>query len=164
MRVIRTSPTGIELIEGFEKLWITAYLCPAGVPTIGFGTTRYPNGVKVKMGDRCSYNNAVEYLQYDLRRIETAVDNMTRDDIRQNQFDALVSFCYNLGEGALRGSTLLRLVNDKKTLPDAITAEFLKWDNMHVNGKLVTNVPGLTRRRKVEAYLYNNNELNFPKP
>lgn len=162
-RVTKTGPLGIELICHYESLQLSAYLCPAGVWTIGYGTTRYPNGEKVKKGDKLTggREQAIQLLQGDLKRVEKAVDDMTRDDVTQNQFDALVSFAYNLGENALRSSDFLKLVNAGETDSQKILTKLLNWDNMHVNGKLIKDVPGLSRRRKSEAWLYSRGEINF---
>ncbi|MFN4249271.1 MAG: lysozyme [Flavipsychrobacter sp.] len=157
-RITRTSDLGKELIVHFEGIKMVAYQCSAGVWTIGVGTTRYPDGSKVKQGDRLKTRaDAMKLLDIDLKAAEKAVDDLTRDDITQSQFDALVSFVYNLGEPALRGSTLLAYVNGNAE-KEAIRKEFLKWDNVRKNGKLVEE-PGLTRRRKSEAWLYLTGEF-----
>ena len=161
-RVTTISADGLALLEHFEGCELKAYKCPAGVWTIGYGTTRYPDGRKVQPGDKlASRMDAWKLKAADLRNIEKQVDDLTRDDISQHQFDALVSFVYNLGDGALRGSTLLKLVNDPATDSERITTEFLKWDNLHINGKFVKDYPGLNRRRRSEANLYNTGTLKF---
>lgn len=155
-----------KLIMHFEQLRLNAYLCPAGVPTIGYGTTRYPptkenpRGEKVKLGDRITADVAARLLKYDLTRFEKDVDDITTDTITQQQFDALVSFTYNEGQTNLRSSSLLALINKGDFDKDRITAKFLLYDKARVNGRLV-ELDGLKRRRKAEAHLFNNGQLKF---
>jgi lysozyme len=129
---------------------LEAYLCPAGVATIGYGTTIYPDKSKVKIGDKLpSKEKAIELFKVNLKEYEGAVDGLLYNVlINQNQYDALVSFVYNLGAGAFAGSTLLKKI---KLNPNdlLIKDEFMKWVN--VNGKKSN---GLIRRRKAEAELY----------
>lgn len=144
-----TGRRGLDLIKSFEGLVLKPYLCPAGVPTIGYGSTRYENGQRVKLSDPAiTEARAESLLRVTLREYEQAVDAVTRDDVNQNQFDALVSFAYNLGVQALKGSTLLKRVNANPADP-AIAKEFSKWVN--ANGK---KMAGLVRRREAEAKLY----------
>lgn len=149
MKVTRIDQNGIDLITKFEGLKLAPYLCPANVPTIGYGTTRYYNGVKVSMSDLpITKEKAIEYLMHDVFQFELAVDAMCADTINQNQFNALVSFAYNLGPNALKGSTLLKKVNANSSDP-SIRAEFMKWVN--AGGK---KLKGLVKRRECEANLY----------
>lgn len=148
MKVTKINQAGINLIKKYEGLKLVAYLCPANVWTIGYGTTRYPNGNKVKQGEKCTQEQAEEYLKHDLIQFELSVDALFRDDINSNQFSALVSFAYNLGATNLRNSTLLKKVNANLSDP-TIKAEFLKWNR--ANGKVLR---GLTLRREDEAKLY----------
>ena len=149
MKVTNISPKGLELIKYFEGLSLKPYLCSAGVPTIGYGTTRYPNGVKVKMSDQhINKAQAEEYLRHDVRQFELAVDALCVDTINQNQFDALSSFAYNLGANALRNSTLLRKVNANPNDP-TIKNEFAKW--VKAGGETIT---GLVKRRQMESLHY----------
>lgn len=121
-RVTTISADGLALLEHFEGCELTAYQCPAKVWTIGYGTTRYPDGRKVQPGDKLqSRMDAWKLKAADLRRIEKQVDDLTRDEISQHQFDALVSFVYNMGETAFRNSTLLQLANDPNTDSERIT-------------------------------------------
>jgi len=149
MKVTRVDQKGIDLITSFEGLYLTPYLCPANVPTIGYGTTRYYNGIKVSMSDLpISKEKAVEYLMNDIHQFELAVDAIAIDTVTQNQFNALVSFAYNLGSNALKGSTLLKKVNTNPNDP-TIAQEFPRWNR--ADGKVVK---GLTRRREAESALY----------
>jgi len=149
MKVTRVDQKGIDLITSFEGLSLVPYVCPAGVITIGAGTTRYYNGVKVSMSDLpITREKAIEYLMHDLHTFELAVDAMAVDTVTQNQFNALVSFAYNLGSTALKGSTLLKKVNTNPNDP-TIAQEFLRWNR--AAGKVLK---GLTRRREAESALY----------
>jgi len=152
-KITSISLKGIQLIEHFEcggdvTKYLNAYKCPAGVWTIGIGTTVYPNGQKVKQGDVATKDQAYQYLQHDLQSTELQVDSYTVDSIKQFQFDALVSFAYNVGTGALKSSTLLKKVNANASDP-SIRDEFNKWT--HGGGKVL---PGLVARRQAEADLY----------
>jgi lysozyme len=151
MKVTKTSQFGIDLILSFEGFEPRPYLCSANVPTIGFGTTRYPNGRKVSLSDtEITRAKAIEYFKYDLEHFEQRVDAFCRDDISQSNFDALVSFCYNCGENNLKSSNLLKKVNINPKDP-SIRDEFLKWTR--ANGKIVY---GLKRRRVAESAMYFN--------
>jgi lysozyme len=149
MKITKLSPKGLELIKNFEGLKLRAYLCPASIPTIGFGNTYYPNGSKVKLTDApITKEKAEELLKFLLISYEKAVDSFCRDDISQSNFDALVSFAYNVGNGNLQKSTLIKKVNAN---PKDITIadEFMKWNKS--NGSVLK---GLTKRRQAEANLY----------
>lgn len=148
MKVTKINAKGVELIKSFEGLKLVAYLCPANVPTIGFGTIRYPNGNKVKIGDTCTLAEAESYLRNDLIQFESSVDALCVDSLNANQFSALVSFCYNLGAGNLKSSTLLKKVN-RNPNDKTIAQEFKKWNK---GGGVVLN--GLIKRRDAESNLY----------
>lgn len=140
---------GVELIKSFEGFRSAPYKCPAGVPTIGYGATFYPNGKKVTMTDRAiTEQEATDLLRNTLENFEKYVDSYCRDDVNQNQFDALVSFCYNLGPANLKASTLLKKINANPN-DETIRAEFMKW--VKAGGK---TLKGLVRRREAEANLY----------
>lgn len=148
-KITKTSSKGIELIKSFEGFYAKPYLCPANVVTIGYGTTRYPNGKKVTLNDSpITEAVAIEYLKDCLIKFERDVDAFCRDDINQNQFDAIVSFCYNVGSSALKSSTLLKKLNINPNDP-TIAQEFAKWNKG--GGRVLK---GLVRRRKAEANLY----------
>jgi len=149
MKILKLSPVGVELIKSFEGFSAKPYRCPAGVPTIGYGATYYTSVRKVTMADAAiTKAEATVLLANMLGSYERAVDTYCIDTITQNQFDALVSFAYNLGTGALKSSTLLKKVNADPNDP-IIRAEFMKW----VNAGGVT-LAGLVRRRHDEADLY----------
>lgn len=136
------SAKGIALIEQFEGLRMHAYQDGAGIWTIGYGHTS-----GVKPGDVCTSAQADEWLDSDIAQAERAVNTMARVPMTQGQFDALVSFTYNLGGNALQGSTLLRLLNAGAT--QIAASEFPKWD--HVAGAVSA---GLLKRRVAEQALF----------
>jgi lysozyme len=144
---MKTSDAGLKLIMQFEGLRLKAYLCPAGVWTIGYGHTSAAGLPEVREGMRISAQEAEEILRRDLAGFETAVAGMVGTELTQAQFDVLVSFTYNCGVGALKGSTLLKRVNAGAF--DAVPAELMKWTK--AKGK---ELPGLVRRRRAEAALW----------
>lgn len=149
MKITKLSQKGLDLIKQFEGLSLTPYVCAGGINTIGYGSTYYPNGQKIKLTDPAITQIVAEsFLKHSLSTYEKAVDSFCRDDISQSQFDALVSFAYNLGTGALQKSTLIKKVNAN---PKDVTIadEFMKWNK--ANGRVLS---GLTRRRQAEANLY----------
>lgn len=144
---MKTSPRGAALIKQYEGLRLSAYLCPAGVWTIGYGHT----GTDVYPGLIVTGRRAEELLEQDLGKFEAAVLRLVKVPLTQNQFDALVSFAFNVGVSALERSTLLKYTNQRK---HALAAgEFLKWNKATVNGKKQILL-GLVRRRKEESDLY----------
>jgi len=144
---MNTSDAGIALIQEFEGCRLTAYVCPAGVLTIGYGHTSAAGSPAVKKGMRISKQKASDILRSDLHKFESGVASMVKVDLDQNQFDVLVSFAFNCGLGALRKSTLLKRVNAGKF--DAVPAELMKWTRG--GGKVL---PGLVRRRRAEAEMW----------
>jgi lysozyme len=143
---MNVSTTGINLIKNFEGCRLTAYKCPAGVWTIGYGHT----GNDVKEGLKITQEQAEEYLKKDLNSFELAVNNSVKITLSQSQFDALVSFSYNVGTGALKKSTLLKLLN--KGNYKGAAEEFDKW--IFAGGKKLS---GLVKRRKAEKELFLKN-------
>lgn len=142
----KTSTLGKKLIKEFEGFRAAAYLCPAGVWTVGYGTTRI-KGSPVKDGTKVTTEEADDLLDQDLKVFEDGVNSLVKVELTQNQFDALVCFVYNLGIGSLQKSTLLKKVN--AGLFSEAADEFLKWDK--ANGK---QLAGLTRRRTAERELF----------
>lgn len=141
------STNGMELLAEFEDLRLNAYLDSAGIPTIGFGTIQYPNGKKVKMGDKITKEQALEYKKYDLHRFEKAVNEYVKVPLTQNQHDALVLLSYNIGTNALKNSTLLKKLNNKDY--NGAAEQFLVWNK--AGGK---KVQGLVNRRQKEKQLF----------
>lgn len=148
-KIIKIGDAGINLIKTFEGFRSAPYKCPAGIPTIGYGATFYTNGKKVTMSDKSITEvEAVSLLKSMLISFEKYVDSYCVDIINQNQFDALVSFCYNLGPSNLKSSTLIKKVNANPNDP-TIRAEFMKWTK--AGGRTLA---GLVRRREAESNLY----------
>jgi lysozyme len=142
---MRTSEVGLALIEQFEGFSPTPYLCPAHVWTIGYGHV-------IREGEqgrlmRVDEPAARALLQQDVGLAERAVARFIRVPLTQNQFDALVSFTFNLGAGALQRSTLRRIINRNEH--EAVPVELLRW--VWAGGR---KLPGLVRRRAAEAALY----------
>jgi len=133
---------GLDLIENFEGLRLTAYDDGTGVLTIGFGHTG-----GVTPGETITEAQAEDFLKSDLQNAEKSVENLVEVDLTPNQFAALVSFAFNLGGGALAGSTLLRLVNQKDFAGAA--DQFQYW--VMAGGQ---ELPGLVRRRAAEEALF----------
>jgi lysozyme len=143
------SQNGLDLIKRFEGFRNHPYLCSANVPTIGYGNTYYPDGKKVSLSDKpIKLKEGEVLLKHIVKVYEDTVNEMVNVTINQNQFDALVSFTYNLGGGNLSRSTLLKKINNNPN-DSSIKGEFLKWNK--ANGKVLK---GLTKRRNSEAYLY----------
>ncbi|MFT3749306.1 MAG: lysozyme [Agriterribacter sp.] len=141
------SKNGLAFIGKEEGCILKPYLDSVGVPTIGYGNTYYENGVRVKMSDLpISKDRALSLFLNTLSFYEKTVWSSTRDDINQNQFDALVSLTYNIGVNGFKNSTVLKLVNKNPSDPK-ITEAFKLWKN--AGGK-----PVLLQRRIREAILY----------
>lgn len=146
---------GQAFIQSREGLRLNAYLDTAGVPTIGYGTIIYPMGNKVKIGDVCTPDQAYSYFSHDLLAFEKCVKGGVNSMLlTQNQFNALVSFCYNIGSAGFRLSTLRRCINNgNKNNKDVISVAFLSWNKIRKNGILEVS-EGLSNRRKKEIDLY----------
>jgi len=139
---MKISEKGLNLIKQFEGLRLEAYLCSAGVPTIGYGHTR-----GVKLGQTITQEQADAFLSEDIHEFELAVQRLVFVPITQNQFDALVSFVFNVGIGNLKKSTLLKKLNEGDVVGAA--NEFNKW--VFAGGK---KLKGLQRRRDKERLLF----------
>lgn len=142
---MKTSQTGIDLIKSFEGCKLTAYKCSAGVNTIGFGNTYYKNGNKVKIGDKITQDEANKLFLDLLPKYEKTVLDAIKVPLTQNQFDALVSFCWNCGSS----KTLFKMINEKFS-----EMNIVNWWCTHyvLGGGKVLN--GLVRRRKAESVLF----------
>lgn len=140
---------GYNLICEFEGLKLKPYLCSAKIPTIGYGNTYYPNGKRVTLlDDAITKEYAFEMFKTIADKFAKRVDDMVKTELTQNQFNALVSFAYNVGTGAFATSTLLKKVNINPN--DAtIRNEFLKW--VRANKKVIQ---GLVNRRNKEVLIY----------
>lgn len=145
---MKTSQAGIDLIKTFEGLRLDSYLCSSSIPTIGYGHT----GPDVSLGMRITGQKAEILLRQDLDRFEKAVEKLITVELSQNQFDALVSFAFNVGTGALGESSLRRRLNAGENPNTVATQELPRW-NKGSNGPL----EGLTRRRLAEVDLFCQN-------
>jgi lysozyme len=146
--MMHAGPSAYALIRQFEGLRLDAYCCPAGVPTIGYGSTE-----RVQLGMKISLAQAEDRLRKDVAIAEDTVRKLLRIGVNQNQFDALVSFVLNLGAPALQQSTLLKRIN----AGDAGSAanEFCKWVfALDPKTKRMVKLPGLVTRRAEEAKLF----------
>jgi GH24 family phage-related lysozyme (muramidase) len=155
------SSAGQDLIQQFESYArrlpngdAAAYICPSGVATIGWGTTFYPNGTPVRLGDVRTRAQCDEYERHDLRKFSDSVNRLVKVPLTQSMFDALVSFTYNVGAYAFESSTLLRLLNAKDYAGAA--GQFERW-NKGANGQVLA---GLVRRRDAEEKLFRSEGLN----
>ncbi|MCK2054768.1 lysozyme [Methylobacterium sp. 37f] len=140
---MKTSIAGLSLIKSFEGCELTAYKCPAGALTIGYGHT----GSDVKPGQVITPHRAEELLQGDLAKFEQAVSKALKVAVSPNQFGALVSLAYNIGGTALARSTLIKRLNAGDT--QGAADQFLAWNK--AGGKVLK---GLTRRREAERALF----------
>ena len=143
---MKISIEGLSLIKKFEGCELNSYKCAAGVPTIGFGSTH-----GIEMGMSISKARAEELLLEDISKFEDIVDKSVTVALDQNQFDALVSWTFNLGGGNLNSSTMLKVINagDYEDVPEQIK----RWNK--ANGKVLE---GLIRRREAEALLFAGKE------
>jgi lysozyme len=139
---MNVSDAGLALIREHEGCQLEAYQDSVGVWTIGYGHTR-----GVKRGDTCTQEQADAWLVEDVGSAENCVNNAVTVEMTQGEFDALVSFTFNLGCAALRNSTLLRKLNADDR--DGAAAEFHKWN--HAGGVALA---GLTARRAAEAEMF----------
>lgn len=142
---MRTTERGLALIRAFESFQAVPYLCPAGYWTIGYGHVIRPNETFTSLGQ----DGAEALLAQDVARAERSVRRLIHVILSPGQWDALTSFTFNLGGGALQRSTLRAKVNREEH--DDVPAEFLKW--VWADGR---KFAGLIRRRAAEAQLYQN--------
>jgi len=140
---MKISQRGIDLIKSFEGCRLEAYKCPAGIWTIGYGAT----GPSIKEGMKWTQEQAEAALLKHVAEFESAVNSMVTVPITQAQFDALVSFVYNIGPNAFRKSTLLDLLNDGDY--SGAAQQFARWISKGTPAE-----PGLRRRREAERQLF----------
>lgn len=141
------SNAGYKLIRSFEGFSAKAYKDTGGVWTIGFGTIKYPNGKAVAAGDTCTQAQAEEWMKNDCKWVDACLDKVVKVKISQNQFDALASFVYNVGETAFVKSTMLTLINQNAL--NSAADQFERW--IFDNGK---QIQGLVNRRSKEKALF----------
>lgn len=145
---MKISQKGLDLIKEFEGLRLEAYQDSVGVWTIGYGSTYWPDGTKVKKGDKLrGPAQAESLLRTTVKDFEDGVNSLVKVHLTQNQFDALVSFAFNLGLTNLKNSTLLRKLNQTDIQP--VADEILRWNK--AGGKVLR---GLVRRREAEQELF----------
>lgn len=144
---------GLELIKKYEGCKLKAYKCPAGIYTIGFGNTKYPNGEKVKEGDEITQQQADELFKDTLDKFDYQVKMILGDRLRtilkETSISALVSLAYNIGVGAFAKSTLLKVIKENKNDLKGIVNQWVRWNR--AGGK---ELKGLTNRRFEEVVLY----------
>ena len=145
-KIMQISKEGLALIKKFEGFESRAYLCPAGVWTIGYGHTK-----DVKEGDEWSQAHAEHMLEIELEEFCEYVNKMVKVPLEQYQFDALVAWVYNLGAGNFKESTLLRVLNQSDY--DDVPHQIKRWNK--AGGRVLQ---GLVRRREAEALLFQNKE------
>ena len=140
---MKPSDACIEFIKGFEGFRANAYKCPAGVWTIGYGTTEY-----VTPGDTVTEEQACDLLRKDVQEAADAVDDLVDVELSQSQYDALCSFIYNVGRTAFQNSTMLKMLNRGQSAA-AIGPQFDRW--IKAGGQVK---PGLVRRRADERKMF----------
>jgi len=146
---MKLNSEGYRLITKFEGFSAKPYLCSAKVPTIGYGNTYYLNGKKVTLLDQpITELEAFEMFKEIADRFADKVSKLVTYPINQNQFNSLVSLCYNIGVSAFQLSTLLKMVNENGKNPK-IKDQFLRWNK--AGGKVIN---GLTKRRENEVLVY----------
>jgi lysozyme len=143
------SQEGISLIKKFEGCELEAYKCAAGVWTIGYGHTK-----DVKEGDSILKEDAESMLMHELQEYCNDVDIAVKVDLKQNEFDALVSWTYNLGLTNLNSSTMLRVLNEGKH--DEVPAQIKRWNKASGQVK-----QGLVRRREAEALMFEGKDWSL---
>lgn len=137
---------GLDLIKSFEGLELETYIDPVGIPTIGYGHIE-----DVKTGMVISEGEAENLLRQDVSRFEDAVRRLVKTDLNENEFSALVSLAFNIGEAAFARSTVLERLNRNERLGAAEAIEW--WNKGRINGELKT-LRGLARRRSAEKALF----------
>jgi len=143
---MQISQEGIALIKKFEGCELKAYKCAAGVWTIGYGSTK-----GVEENDTITQEDADKLLTEEMSEYEGYVNDMVESDLKQNEFDALVSWVYNLGPSNLSSSTLLQKLNNKDW--DDVPNQIKRWNK--AGGEVLQ---GLVRRREAEALLFEGKE------
>lgn len=150
---MKVSKTCLVLVQKWEGFYTNAYLCPAGVWTVGYGTTVWPNGVRVKKGDKITREEASKLLEKQVNEHASSIAQYVKVPLNQNQYDALASFQYNLGRHILKGSYLLKYLNAKQWDKAANSMmQYCKARNPKT--KQLEVLRGLQNRRKEEVALF----------
>lgn len=155
MNRFKLSNRGFHLITEFESLQLKAYLDPAGIPTIGYGTTKL-NGFPVALGMVINEPVAVALLYGHCNTLLKELEKYIINGLIQNQVDALCSLVYNIGMGAFEHSTLLSKINKKESITEDL---FTRWNKIRNEDGSLKELPGLTRRRKKEFDLFVNKDI-----
>ena len=145
---MKLNDEGYKLIQYFEGFKLSAYRDSIGIPTIGYGDITYADGKKVKMGDKISKEQADGLFKLYADKFAYEVSQLLHSEVNQHQFNALVSFAYNVGITNFKNSTLLKKINENPN-DESIEFEFLKWVN--AGGK---RIQGLVNRRVLESKMY----------
>jgi lysozyme len=149
---MKTSIQGLNLIKIFEGCKLKAYKCPADIWTIGYGHTK-----DVKSYDVITKDKSDELLKKDIIWVESVINKNVKAILNQNQFDALASFVFNVGENAFRSSTMLKYLNSSNEILQA-SKQFKVWNKVYDNKRgIYIESQGLTNRRKKEMELFLNN-------
>ena len=143
---MKISQEGLSLIKKFEGCELEAYKCAANVWTIGYGSTK-----GVKKGDTISQEEADKLLLHEMEEYEGYINDMVNVDLKQNQFDAMVAWVFNIGPANLKASTLLKVLNAKDY--EGVPAQIKRWNK--AGGKVLQ---GLIRRREAESLLFAGKE------
>lgn len=146
------SKVGLDLIKEFESFRSEAYMCPSNVATIGYGSTFYLDGRSVKIGDKITREESEQLLVATVQMFADEVSKVVKVPLNSNQFSALVSLCFNIGVGAFKKSTLLKLLNNKDYR--GASKQFLRWNR---GGNKILS--GLTRRRVRERELFDSTRV-----
>lgn len=150
---MKISENGLKRIIAFEGIKLNAYQCPVGIWTIGVGHTGYVDGAPVSRGMKITKSKAIELLREDVQCFELYLNRQPfAARLTEGMFDALVSFVFNVGEGAFETSTMRKLLCIGSA-PKDVAKEFLKWVYGTVNGKK-ERLPGLVKRREAERRMF----------
>jgi len=143
---MKASENAVELIKQFEGLRLKTYLCPSNVLTIGWGHT----GDDVSPEMEITEAKAEEFLRLDMAKFEEAINRLVKVPMKQNQFDALVSFVFNVGEAQFAKSTLIKVLNGGHY--SLVPEQLKRWNK---GGGPLKVLPGMVARRKAESELWN---------
>jgi lysozyme len=147
---MRTLAIVCDYIKSFEGLKLLAYLCPAGIPTIGYGCT-HPDGRIVTMGMTCTKDQAEKWFNEEVESNEKTLSKMLQVEINDHQMSSCVDILYNIGSGNFQKSSILSFINKKDF--DKAVVSILQHNKAKVNGVL-TELSGLTKRRKFDARIF----------
>lgn len=159
---MKVSKTGLNLIKKYEGFRETAYKDPVGIWTIGYGTTKWLDGSKVRQGQTITHDQALGLLEVQVNQHASTISKYVKRPLTQSQFDALASFQYNLGANILAANkTLLTALNSGDW--STVTQQMLLYHKARVGGVL-TPLNGLIKRRKEEVELFMSKSVEAPKP